>query len=179
MQDATLTASVDGVTVGSATDTSFTSGQAGLGVTGYQTEQFDNFALTPGTVTPPHVGPIPSGMAGKCVDDNAGSSTNGTKIQLWDCNGGAAQTWTWANGVLTLNGKCMDVTGQNTANGTLIELWDCNGGSNQQWAPQANGTLKSVQSGRCLDDPGFSTTNGTQLEIWDCNGGSNQKWTLP
>jgi len=182
LQDTTLTAAVDGTTVGSATDASYTSGQPGLGVTGYQTDQFDNFALTPGTASPQHIGPVRSGLAGKCVDDDGGSTTSGTKIQLWDCNGGAAQTWWWGNGQLRLGGsagKCVDVTGQGTANGTLIDLWDCNGGTNQQWTPQSDGTLKSVQSGRCLDVPGSGSANGTQLEIWDCNGGANQRWTLP
>ncbi|MET8629140.1 ricin-type beta-trefoil lectin domain protein [Kitasatospora sp. NPDC004669] len=178
MQNTTLTASIDGVVVGSATDASYTNGQAGLGVTGYQTDQFDNFALTPGTPTT-HTGPVTSALPGKCVDDNANSSANGTAVQLWDCNGGGAQVWTWSNGTLTHNGKCLDVTGGGTLNGTLVELWDCNGGANQQWTPQPDGTLKSTQSGRCLDDPAFATANGTRLEIWDCNGGTNQRWTLP
>ncbi|MCO5970965.1 ricin-type beta-trefoil lectin domain protein [Actinoallomurus soli] len=182
LQDTTLTAAVDGVTVGSATDASYTAGQAGLGVTGYQTDQFDNFALTPGTAGQQHLGPVTSGLTAMCLDDNAGSTADGTRVQIWDCNGGAAQTWWWGNGMLRLGGpggKCLDVTGQGTSNGTLVELWDCNGGTNQQWTPQADGTLKGVQSGRCLDDPASSTTNGTQLELWDCNGGANQKWTLP
>ncbi|MEY9895212.1 hypothetical protein ABIA31_008901 [Catenulispora sp. MAP5-51] len=179
MQGSTLSAVIDGAVAGSATDNAFANGQAGLGVVGYQSAQFDNFALTPGTVTPPQTGPITSGLADKCVDDSTASTTNGTHVQLWDCNGTAAQSWTWGNGTLTFGGKCMDVTGQGTANGTLVELWDCNGGANQQWTPQPDGSLKSAQSGRCLDDPGFATTNGTQLEIWDCNGGANQKWTLP
>jgi hypothetical protein len=180
MQGSTLTASIDGVTAGSAIDTAFTAGRAGLGVAGgYQTEEFDNFAVTPGTGAISHVGPITSGISGKCVDDYGNSGVNGTKVDLWDCNGTAAQVWTVANGTVQINGKCMDVTGQNTANGTLVEIWDCNGGANQQWLAQADGSLKSVQSGRCLDDPASTTTNGTQLEIWDCNGGANQKWTLP
>ncbi|GAA1858057.1 ricin-type beta-trefoil lectin domain protein [Actinomadura bangladeshensis] len=182
LQDTTLTAAVDGVTVGSATDASYTSGQAGLGVTGYQTDQFDDFALTPGSAPQQHIGPVRSGLAGKCLDDNAGSTANGTRVQLWDCNGGSAQVWWWGNGMLRLgasDGKCVDVTGQGTSNGTLVELWDCNGGTNQLWTPQPDGSLKGVQSGRCLDVPGSNTTNGTQLAIWDCNGGSNQKWTLP
>lgn len=182
MQDATLTAYVDGSSLGSAKDYSFTSGQAGLGVTGYQTDQFDNFALTPGTPSPPHLGPIASGLTGKCVDDNTGSTVNGTRVQLWDCNGTGAQVWSWGNGMLRLggpNGKCLDVTGQGTLNGTLVELWDCNGGQNQQWVPQSDGSLVSVQSGRCLDVPKADPTNGNQLEIWDCNGGANQRWALP
>ncbi|MEV4559324.1 ricin-type beta-trefoil lectin domain protein [Kitasatospora sp. NPDC049285] len=178
MQDSTLSAAVDGVTLGSATDSSYPRGQAGLGVVGFQTDQFDNFSLKPGTPSA-HTGPVTSGVAGKCADDNGNGSANGTKVQLWDCNGGAAQTWTVVGNTLRINGKCMDVTNQATANGALVELWDCNGGTNQQWTPQSDGSLKSSQSGRCLDDPGASTTNGTQLVIWDCNGGANQKWTLP
>jgi hypothetical protein len=178
MQGSTLTALLDGSALGSATDATFTSGMAGLGVVGYQTDQFANFTLTPGPATQ-QVGPITSGLPGKCVDDNGDSNIDGTKVQLWDCNGGASQNWTWSNGTLTNNGKCMDVTGQRRTNGTLIEIWTCNGGTNQQWVPQSNGELVSVQSGLCLDDPAFNTTNGTQLEIWTCNGGANQKWTLP
>ncbi|MGW2377227.1 ricin-type beta-trefoil lectin domain protein [Kitasatospora sp. NPDC001683] len=173
MQNSTLTASIDGVAVGSATDGAFTNGQAGLGVTDYRTDQFDNFALTPGTPTT-HTGPITSALPGKCAD-----ASDPTAVQLWDCDGGAAQIWTRTNGTLTHDGKCLDVTGQGTANGTPVELWACNGGANQQWTPQSDGTLKSTQSGRCLDDPAAATANGTRLEIWDCNGGANQRWTLP
>jgi Ricin-type beta-trefoil lectin domain-like len=28
------------------------------------------------------------------VDDNAQSTANGTKIQMWDCNSGPNQQWT-------------------------------------------------------------------------------------
>jgi len=138
-------------------------------------------ATTCGSTPPPpptHTGPVTSGIAGKCLDDNAGNNTNGTHAQIWDCNNSSAQTWTYTNGTLRINGKCLDVTGANTANGTPMEIWDCNDGPNQQWIPQPDGTLLSPQSGRCLDDPNFSTTNGTQLVIWDCNAGSNQRWTL-
>ncbi|HET9169888.1 MAG TPA: ricin-type beta-trefoil lectin domain protein [Actinospica sp.] len=125
-------------------------------------------------------GPITSGLAGKCVDDFGDNAADGAVVDLYDCNGGAAQQWTLpGDGTVRINGKCMDVTGAGTASGTLVELWDCNGGSNQMWSAQADGTLKSAQSGRCLDDPGSSTTNGTQLIIWDCNGGANQRWTPP
>ncbi|WP_084701753.1 ricin-type beta-trefoil lectin domain protein [Streptacidiphilus anmyonensis] len=179
MQDTTLTATVDGRVVGTATDGSFTNGQAGLGVTGYQTDEFDDFSLTPGTPGPSHVGPISSALPGKCVDDAGDSAVDGTAVQLWDCTGGSSQVWTWSNGSLTHDGKCLDVTGQGTANGSQVELWTCNGGSNQQWTPQPDGSLVGAQSGRCLDDPAASTANGARLEIWDCNGGANQQWKLP
>jgi hypothetical protein len=178
LQGSTISVAVDGVTAGSATDSAYQTGQIGLGVVGYQTDQFDNLSVTPGTGGGPTTGPITSGLAGKCVDNFGGTNTNGAKIDLWDCNTTTAQQWTVANGALQNNGKCMDVTGQATTDGALVELWDCNGGTNQQWTA-TNGELVSAQSGKCLDDPASTTTNGTQLEIWTCNGGANQKWTLP
>jgi non-reducing end alpha-L-arabinofuranosidase len=125
-------------------------------------------------------GPITAGDdSAECVDDNALSTADGTKIQMWDCNGGANQQWTIEpDGTLQVYGKCMDITGANYNNGTLIELWDCNGGGNQQWQA-TNGTLVNPASGKCLDDPDFNTANGTQLDLWTCNGGSNQQWHLP
>jgi hypothetical protein len=121
-------------------------------------------------------GAVSSGVAGKCLDDFAGSSANGAIADLYDCNNTAAQQWTSSNNTLQINGKCLDVTGGSTADGALAELWDCNGGGNQVWQPGANSSLVNPASGKCLDDPGFSTTNGTQLDIWDCNGGTNQQW---
>jgi hypothetical protein len=62
--------------------------------------------------------PIGSGTVtyhfnGKCMDDNHGSSANGTKVQIWTCNGHArSQKWTgYSDGTLRINGKCLDVTG--------------------------------------------------------------------
>ena len=125
-------------------------------------------------------GPITSGAnSSKCVDDNGLSSANGTKIQIWDCTGGANQSWTVEpGGTLQVYGKCMDITGANYSNGTNIELWTCNGGANQQWQA-TNGTLVNPASGKCLDDPNSNTANGTQLDLWTCNGGANQQWHLP
>jgi hypothetical protein len=177
----TITAAINGTTVTTVTDGTYGSGMVGFGTNGYQTDQFDNLSVTPaGGSTGGNTGPITAGDdSAKCVDDNAQSSANGTKIQLWDCNGGANQQWTVAsNGTLQVYGKCMDITGANYSNGTNIELWDCNGGANEQWKA-ANGTLVNPASGKCLDDPGSNTANGTQLDLWTCNGGSNQQWHLP
>jgi hypothetical protein len=174
----TITAAVDGATVRTVTDATYPSGMVGLGTGGYQTDEFDNLSVTPGSG--PATGRIVAGdNSAKCVDDNANSGADGAKIQMWDCNGTAAQNWTVAtDGTIRINGKCMDITGAATADGTLIELWTCNGGGNQQWQA-VGGTLVNPASGKCLDDPAFNTANGTQLEIWTCNGGSNQQWEVP
>jgi hypothetical protein len=173
-----ISAAIDGTTVGTVTDSTYHSGMVGLGTSGYQTDQFDNLAVAlVGSATP--TGPIVAGDdTAECVDDNAGSSANGTIVQMWDCTGGAAQNWTMAsNGTVGINGKCLDITGGSTANGALIEEWACNGGANQQWLA-VNGMLVNPVSGKCLDDPGFNTAEGTQLDLWTCNGGTNQQWSV-
>ncbi|MEV7406059.1 ricin-type beta-trefoil lectin domain protein [Streptomyces sp. NPDC091267] len=125
----------------------------------------------------PTGGQVRSGIAGKCLDVNGAGSANGTKVQLWSCNGSDAQWWTaGSGGTLGALGKCLDATAAGTANGTKVQLWDCNGRTNQVWQAY-NGGYRNPASGRCLDDPASSATDGTQLVLWDCNGGANQKWT--
>ncbi|MEV7180834.1 ricin-type beta-trefoil lectin domain protein [Kitasatospora sp. NPDC093679] len=143
------------------------------------TRTFD--ALTGGTTPPPtgRTGRI-TGYGGTCVDVAAANSANGTAVQLYDCNGTAAQTWTvGTDGTVRALGKCMDVTAAGTANGSQVQLYDCNGTGAQQWQARADKTLVNPASGRCLDATGPSSANGTRLQIWDCFAGANQQWTLP
>jgi chitinase len=123
---------------------------------------------------------VVTGIAGKCVDVASASSANGTAVQLYDCNGTGAQSWTvGTDGTLRALGKCMDVAAAGTANGTVVQLYDCNGTGAQAWQAQSNGTLRNPASGRCLDATGQSSANGTRLQIWDCVASSNQVWRLP
>jgi YD repeat-containing protein len=123
-------------------------------------------------------GPLTAvGLPGECIDLNNGSSTNGTKIQVWGCgNANPNQDWTlYPDGTIRSRGKCWDINNGGTGNGTLVQLWDCNNGVNQKWQPY-NGGFRNPNSGRCLDDPNRSTTNGTQFQIYDCNGTPAQQW---
>jgi hypothetical protein len=65
----------------------------------------------------------------------AAGTANGTKIQLYDCNGTNAQKWTVSGGALvnTGSGKCLDATNWSSANGNQLQIWSCTGGANQQW----------------------------------------------
>jgi chitinase len=129
-----------------------------------------------GTVT---TGKI-TGLAGKCVDVAGASTVNGTKVDLFTCNGTNAQNWTVAaNGTLQALGKCLDVTAAGTVNGTKVQLFDCNGTAAQVWQHTASNQLVNPASGRCLDATGPSSADGTPLQIWDCTGGTNQAWVLP
>ncbi|WP_405659323.1 lectin [Streptomyces sp. NBC_01166] len=123
-------------------------------------------------------GPI-TGLAGKCVDVAAGSAANGTAVQLYDCNGTAAQQWTvGGDGTIRALGKCLDVASGGTADGTQVQLWDCNGSAAQQWATPAARDIVNPQADKCLDVSGGSSANGSRLQIWTCTGAANQKWTV-
>ena len=128
---------------------------------------------TPGT------GPI-VGLADKCLDVNNAGTADGTKVQLYTCNGSNAQRWTVTpNSTIRALGKCLDVSGGGSANGTKVQLWTCNGTGAQNWSAQANGTVRNPQSGKCLDVSQNSSADGQQIHIWDCHTGANQQWRLP
>ncbi|AZQ39796.1 chitinase [Streptomyces cyaneochromogenes] len=133
------------------------------------------------TVTPAQAadGTI-SGLAGKCVDVAGASSANGTAVQLYDCNGTGAQTWSNpGDGTLRALGKCLDVVDRSTADGAAVQLWDCSGGANQQWVVSAARDVVNPAANKCLDVRDNNSANGTRLQIWTCTGAANQKWNAP
>ncbi|GAA3584990.1 ricin-type beta-trefoil lectin domain protein [Nonomuraea rosea] len=120
-----------------------------------------------------------TGLAGKCADVAGGSSADGAAVQLYACNGTAAQQWSRpGDGTLRALGKCLDVVGQGTADGSQLQLWSCSGGANQQWTSTAAGDLMNPAANKCADVTGNSSADGTRLQIWTCTGAANQKWTL-
>ena len=125
-------------------------------------------------------GPVRLNLGGKCLDDTGDSSANGNKVQMWTCNGGPAQNWTYAeDGTLRIHGKCLDVIGRGTSSGTGVQIWSCSGAANQQWVADTDTQLVNPVSGRCLTDPGGSTANGTKLQINSCGTGTRDEWTVP
>jgi len=118
-------------------------------------------------------------QSGRCLDVNNHTITNGTRMQLWDCSGGANQTWvsTARKQLVVFGNKCLDANNGGTTNGTAVIIWDCNGQANQQWNVNANGTIVGVQSGLCLDANSNGTANGTSLILWACGSGANQRWS--
>lgn len=116
----------------------------------------------------------------KCVDTSNATFAAGTKEQLYTCDKGAGQSWTYTSaGQLTVDGGtyCLEVFKRKTANGSIVDLWQCNGGPNQQWTFGPGGTIVSGQSGKCLNAKGAHITNGTQLVLYACNGQSDEVWS--
>ncbi|MEU9294209.1 lectin [Streptomyces sp. NPDC048266] len=120
------------------------------------------------------------GVGGKCLDVDNAQTADGTKIQLWTCNGTVAQRWTVpGDGTLRVLGKCLDVSDGGSADGTRVQLWTCNGTAAQTWSPQSDGTVRNPRSGKCLDASGGTWNDGTAVHLWTCHTGANQKWALP
>ncbi|POX52393.1 glucosylceramidase [Streptomyces sp. Ru71] len=120
------------------------------------------------------------GLAGKCLDVAGGSTANGTAVQLYDCNGTAAQRWTVpSDGSIQALGKCLDVTSGSTADGAKVQLYDCNGTGAQKWSYNAaTGDIVNLAANKCLDVTDNTSANGTRTQIWTCTGAANQKWHL-
>jgi len=125
---------------------------------------------TPGTIV--------SQQSGRCVDAASAGTANGTAVQIYDCNGTAAQKFAVNGGgpVPGPGAKCEDVAADDSAgNGGAVQLWDCQSYAvDQHWFHAADTSLRTL--GRCLDVNGNGTANGTQVELWDCNGVGGQKW---
>ncbi|WP_030442947.1 ricin-type beta-trefoil lectin domain protein, partial [Actinoplanes subtropicus] len=133
---------------------------------------------TSGPTSPPPGGGgrIVGAQSGRCIDVPNSSHSNGTRVQLYDCNGQANQQWTLTSSKqLTVYGSmCLDAAG--SGNASAVQIYSCNGQANQQWNVNANGTITGVQSGRCLDV--WGTGNGQQVQIYDCSGQANQRFSL-
>ncbi|MFB7293574.1 ricin-type beta-trefoil lectin domain protein [Actinacidiphila glaucinigra] len=118
---------------------------------------------------------IRSHDSGRCID---GSPPWGSPLQLWDCTGGAAQSWQIkADGSIRSRGQCMDVAGGSRDDGAAVQLVDCNGTGAQQFRLNAAHDLVNVQADKCVEAEDSPGANGTRLRLWSCNGHDNQKWS--
>ncbi|WP_394941775.1 glycoside hydrolase family 19 protein [Psychromicrobium sp. YIM B11713] len=127
-------------------------------------------AATTGTIT---------GIGGKCLDMTDGQSSNGTLVQIYDCNSTIAQQLTIGDDQsLQAQGKCLQVVNSSTDNGARVQLWDCNGSTNQKWGFSDFSDIVSISANKCLETSGGASDNRTPVDIWTCTGATNQKWTV-
>ena len=83
---------------------------------------------------------------GKCLDILDRGTANGTKVQLFTCNGGANQQWLIDGSAGQLfnpvSGRCLADPG-GTKNGVQLQIGNCTGKPDQAWILPAS----PVQSG--------------------------------
>ncbi|MFT4284740.1 MAG: beta-1,3-glucanase family protein [Protaetiibacter sp.] len=118
---------------------------------------------------------------GLCVDVPWADPTDTNQVQLANCSGNAAQSWTrGSDGTIRALGKCLDVARSGTADGTVVWLYTCNGTGAQKWVfDSGTRALRNPQSGKCLDASGGAPLHdGQKLQLWNCNQTDAQRWTF-
>lgn len=109
------------------------------------------------------------GTLGRCLDADGNGTANGTRLELYDCNGAGGQQWIpQANGSVKnpQSGRCLDDPSGNTANGTALQLYDCNGTAAQVFAVA---TPIIGNGGQCVDVAGDDLSqNGQQVQLFNC-----------
>ncbi|WP_344656446.1 RICIN domain-containing protein [Catenulispora subtropica] len=130
------------------------------------------------TSAAPHAAPIIGAGSAKCMDIPGAHNADGSQLDLFTCNGTAAQAWTYnGDGTVRAMGKCLDVRGADRRDKTAVQVFTCNGTAAQRWSyDPRTGELKTL--GKCLDASGASTADNTPLILYTCNKGTNQQWHI-
>jgi hypothetical protein len=186
-----ITASLDGRVLGTATDTSYATGQVGIANSQFINTQWDNLSITGGSPAPDISGTyrIVNENSGHALSVVGASTANRALIEQAADSGATHQQWrvvTVGSGAYKLvnvaSGKALDVPQSSTTPGTRLIQYDDNGGVNQQWdvAPAAGGTytITSRLNGLRADVQGNSTVAGAPIIQWTATNGANQRWRL-
>jgi hypothetical protein len=180
----TTTSAATTTTVGSTTTTTLASvsGTTVGGVTASGTTS------TPVTTTA--YASVTAKNSGKCLDNAASSTVNGTAILQWTCTGNDNQKWDLRDmggaqyQVQVKNsGKCLNVPGGSTTDGVALQQYDCANVASQLWTRRATASgysqLVSVASGKCLNVQGYSSSDGAPIVQSTCTNSDSQLWSLP
>ena len=117
---------------------------------------------------------------GKCMDVAGGNASNGTKVQLYPCNGSNAQQWKYVSATKRIHSmvdanKCLDAPGGQTGNGVQLQIWDCQvGNANQDFVRVGDSFRPYSAPNQALDASGEG--NGAAVVFWNSHGGANQTW---
>jgi Ricin-type beta-trefoil lectin domain len=134
---------------------------------------------TPGTF------PIVNNDSNRCLgiaaDGNAG---------IWDCTGGADQSWYNANEsptgwtqLVNLNGDCLDTADTTASNGVQVVADSCNNTLATQFWWGSHGRIynlaacSATECFRLLGVRSGSIANGAPVVIWQDNGNPDHNWS--
>ncbi|KAF8970080.1 G-X-X-X-Q-X-W domain-containing protein [Flammula alnicola] len=125
----------------------------------------------------------PNFNTAKCMDVRGANFANGTPVQIYDCNGTPAQSWTIRRGStkvqLTGTNFCLDA-GTHPANGIGLKIWQCYDNlPAQQWYYTEDNRIALEGQGFCTDLTNGIQSNSNQLQTWRCTDNNiNQIWTI-
>jgi Glycosyl hydrolase family 59/Ricin-type beta-trefoil lectin domain-like len=186
LQGPALTATIDGVVAGTANDSTYTSGLAGLSVGSasntWGNAQFDNLSVTG---FQKYV--IVNHATGWAIDINGGATTAGAAAIQWPLTGAANQTW----GMLPQSGGAFALSNANSqlvlslsgaaAAGVTLDQEPAGGTVIQQWTSQPAATagyvvLVSTAGNFAIASP--SANQGDTLVVDVPDGSPSQEWSL-
>jgi hypothetical protein len=133
--------------------------------------------------------------SGNCMDDPYSSTTAGTQLIDYSCNGGSNQGWTFtpvsgttaSYTITSFASLCVDISGRSTADNAKVIQYTCNSQTNQQFTlvpVSISGVsntfnVQSVMSGKCIVPTGDSTASNTLLVQLPCTSATTRVWQLP
>jgi len=131
---------------------------------------------------------VPMKSPGKTVHLDLGSTSNGTKIQLWDKltvghKDFKNQVWLW-DGTIFRSGKdprkCLHLEGGRTSNGTKIVLKDVVMGkhADQEWRLEGKNIVSRKNTSMCWHLDNGNVGNGTKIHIWNLKNHQNGMWNV-
>ncbi|WP_406862890.1 ricin-type beta-trefoil lectin domain protein [Streptomyces sp. HUAS MG47] len=121
--------------------------------------------------------PLKNEATGNCVDVDAATSTNGTRVLGWDCHGGRNQTWWYDSARQTVHtgltqDRCVDVPSTSNAAGTALIVWNCHGGANQKFVKNGATIRPAAATGMCLTQSAAKEP----IRLQTCTGAPNQRF---
>ncbi len=131
---------------------------------------------------------ITSTTANKALDVTGAQTANGTKIQIYDSNGSAAQQWQivrQSDGLYKIrsifSSKYLDVINASTAVGAQTQIYTGNSSCAQKWSIVYSG-YKYYIFNKCsslsLDITSANFSNGTKMQLYPANWSNAQSWNL-
>lgn len=110
----------------------------------------------------------------KCLDAT-GKPTNGTKLQIFDCDESKEQKFQYTSKDNTIRlvsdkTRCLDIRGGNINDGSAIQIWDCVGVDAQKFIydPVNKRIQSKVNTNKCIDLIGDNSDNRNNFQLLGC-----------
>jgi len=128
----------------------------------------------------------PNSQGNKCLDVRGAIFSDGTVVQIYDCNGTAAQRWVTTKGgaptrvQLAGTNFCLDAGSNSPNSGSTTKIRPCVDNSPAQTWVVNGGMIKLSSKNQCVDLTDGKSQNGNRIQTWTCQnpGAPNQSWGL-
>ncbi|MEU6310860.1 polymorphic toxin-type HINT domain-containing protein [Streptomyces sp. NPDC047014] len=129
------------------------------------------------SATSPGIGSVAvTGLAGKCLDVQDGSTADGTPVQLLSCNETKPQQWRITGDTVQALGKCLT-----SENGKALLKACKTGEPSQKFTYRETDKALITGTNQCLTVPGDNTAEGNDLHTFTCAGPAPtpaQQWSF-